>query len=80
MKNKLSDVRDYLVQALEDLSDKDVTPEQMQQTIERAKTISQVSGTYIQAVKIEVDAIRMAYDTGRLPSAEDAGQKLIEGN
>lgn len=76
MKNKMSDVRDYLVQALEDLSDTGADAEKMARTIERAKTISTVAGTYVQAVKVEMDALRLADDIGCMPTALDPAPAL----
>ncbi len=69
MKNKVSDVRDHLVAMLERLGDDSLSPEQMGQVIERAKTSSMVASTYIGAVKVELDAIRLMDDTGKLASA-----------
>jgi hypothetical protein len=69
MKNKMSDVRDHLVAMLEQLGDPDVKSE----VIERAKATALVAGTYISAVKTEIDALRLADDIGKLPEAV-AGQ------
>jgi hypothetical protein len=63
MKNKMSDVRDHLVAMLEQLGDPEVKPE----VIERAKASALVADKYISAVKVEIDAIRLMDDTGRLP-------------
>lgn len=63
MKNKVEDVRNHLVMMLEALGDKDADA----LTIERAKATSHVAATYISAVKVEIDAIRLMDDTGRLP-------------
>lgn len=71
MKNKVSDVRDHLVAMLEHLGDDSATPEKMAQTIERAKATSQVAVTYISAVKIELDAIKLFDEVGRTTVAVD---------
>lgn len=68
MKNKMSDVRDHLVVMLEQLGDPEVAAE----VIERAKATALVAGTYISAVKTEIDAIRLLDDTGRLPASVEA--------
>lgn len=68
MKNKMSDVRDHLVAMLESLGDPESSPE----VIERAKATALVAGTYINAVKVEIDAIRLADEVGQLPAAIDA--------
>jgi hypothetical protein len=70
-KNKMADVRDYLVQALEDLSDPGADTNKMARTIERAKTISTVASTYVQTVKVEIDARRLADEIGVMPVAFD---------
>lgn len=70
MKNKMSDVRDHLVAMLEQLGDKEVGAE----VIERAKATSMVAGTYINAVKVELDAMRLADDIGRMPAAIEGSQ------
>ncbi|UGB46953.1 hypothetical protein LQ772_06590 [Frateuria edaphi] len=75
-KNKMADVRDYLVQALEDLSDPNADADKMARTIERAKTISTVAGTYVQTVKVEIDARRLADEIGVMPVAFDTPPAL----
>ena len=65
MKNKMSDVRDHLVSMLEQLGDPDVKPE----VIERAKATALVAGTYITAVKTELDAYRLHDEIGKIPEA-----------
>jgi len=69
VKNKVSDVRDHLVAMLERLGDDSLSPEEMGQVIERAKTSSLVASTYIGAVKVELDAIRIMDETGKLATA-----------
>lgn len=68
MKNKMGDVRNHLVVMLEQLADPDVKPE----VLERAKATALVAGTYISAVKVELDAIRLFDDTGKLASVIEA--------
>lgn len=67
MKNKMSDVRDHLVAMLEQLGD----PEVKAEVIERAKATALVAGTYISAVKTEIDALRVADEIGCIPAALD---------
>lgn len=65
MKNKMVDVRNHLCAALESLAD----PEKPME-IERAKVISDVAQTYINSVKVEVDARKQLGDVGgHLPEA-----------
>lgn len=72
MKNKMTDVRNHLVAMLEALGD----PDANEQTIERAKATSLVAGTYISAVKCEIDAFRLHDDIGRMPLAVDPANEL----
>lgn len=74
MKNKISDVRNHLVAMLERLGDESLEGDKLNAEIERAKAVSQVATTYIGAVKVEIDAIRLMDDTGRLPVAVEAGE------
>lgn len=78
-KNKVSDVRDHLVAMLEELGD----PKAGADVIERAKASSLVAGTYIAAVKIELDGIRLHDDIGKTSVAIDPPQRsdlrAIEG-
>lgn len=75
MKNKLSDVRDHLVAMLESLAD----PEVGADVIERAKTTSLVAGTYIAAVKVEMDACRLAAEIGMVPAAIEQPRPVTDG-
>lgn len=63
----ISDVRDYLAKSMAELSDSDATAESMAVTLERAKAMSQVAAAYTNAVRVELDAIRLADDVGFLP-------------
>lgn len=75
MKNKVSDVRDHLVAMLERLGDDNLSAEDMGLVIERAKTSTMVATTYIGAVKVEFDAIRLMDETGTLATAVGAPQQ-----
>lgn len=68
----MKDVREYLLKQLAELADSDATPEEQAQVVERAKASSLVASTYIQAVRTEIDAIRVLDETGRLPVAVEA--------
>jgi hypothetical protein len=65
MKNKMGDVRNHLVAMLEELGDREnCTPE----TIERAKATSLLVGAFTGTVKVELDALMLADQIGRLPA------------
>lgn len=59
MKNKIEDLRDHLFEAIEMLKSGDTS-----MTIEKAKTISDLSQTIINSAKVEVDFIRATQRTG----------------
>lgn len=54
MKNKISDLRDHMFAALERLSNEDLTPDQLQQEIERSKAVSEVGKVIVESAKTEV--------------------------
>jgi len=55
--NKLSDLRNHIFMALERLSDEDMSNEKIQQEVEKAKAIAQLSATIIASAKVEIDYI-----------------------
>ena len=55
--NKLSDLRDHIFMALERLSDEDMSNEKVQQEVDKAKAIAQLSATIIASAKVEIDYI-----------------------
>ncbi len=69
MRNKIDDVRNHLVQVMEALNEENVDPAALERTIERAKAMSSVATSYINAVKVELDAIRLADEVGMLPGS-----------
>lgn len=76
MGKTLNDVKDYLVMALGELADGDKEGDELARTVERAKVISQVAGTYISAVKTEIDALRLADEIGMLPRSVEPGDNV----
>jgi hypothetical protein len=55
--NKLSDLRDHIFMALERLADEDMSNEKVNQEVEKAKAIAQLSATIIASAKVEIDYI-----------------------
>lgn len=74
----MSDVRDHLCAMLEELGDADAKPDA--NVVQRAKATALVAGTYIAAVKVEIDA-RSQLQADNLPPALEQGPQLraIEG-
>jgi hypothetical protein len=54
MKNKISDLRNHMFAQLERLSNEDLSPEDMQKEIERAKAISEVGKVIVESAKTQV--------------------------
>ena len=77
MKNKIDDVRDHLVAMLELLGDDTRSADEMAQAIERANATASIAGTYFAAVRVEIDAIRVLDETGRLPTAMAGVQQVV---
>jgi hypothetical protein len=65
----MKDVRDYLTKQLAELANSDLTGDELANVVERAKTTALVADKYIGAVKVEIEAIRLADEVGRLPVA-----------
>lgn len=61
-KNRLEDLNDYLFLALESLDNKDLSPEELQREIQRAKTISEVGGKIIDLAKVSLESIKVQED------------------
>jgi hypothetical protein len=72
MKNKIEDVRNHLVTVMEALNEEGSDAETMARTIEKAKAMSNVATSYINAVKVELDAICLADEVGMLPGSVTA--------
>lgn len=62
----MSDLRDHLFAALEELSDPD--NKDLDQSIKRAKAIGEVSGRIIDSAKVEVDMVNALANSGHDPS------------
>jgi hypothetical protein len=69
MSGTMNDVRDVMLKVLRELGDPENSPEAIEQTIARAKAVSDVAQTFINSVKVEVDARNLLGD--HLPAAID---------
>jgi hypothetical protein len=72
----VKDVRDFLLKQMAELADSDMTEDQAKLAIERAKATSQAAGTYIAAVKVELDAVKLFDETGMLPGAIETPEAI----
>lgn len=72
----VKDVRAFLLKQLAELADSDMTAEEAKLVIEKAKTTSAVAGTYINAVRVELDAVKLFDETGMLPGAIETPEAI----
>ena len=67
-RNKIEDLNNHLFEQLERLNDDDLTPEKMELEVKRAKAMSGVTTSIIQAHKLTLSAIRLMSDENLKPS------------
>ena len=65
MKNRLSDLNNHLFAQLERLSDEDLTSDQIEQEVERAKAIVGVSDQIIETASLQFKAAELVARHGR---------------
>jgi hypothetical protein len=58
-RNKISDLNDHLFAQLERLNDEEITSEDLDKEVNKAKAISQVASQIIKANKLTIDAMRL---------------------
>lgn len=66
-KNKITDLRDHMFAQLERLGQENISPEELEKEIERAKAISEVGKVIVESAKTEVLHLKL---TGRLNDAK----------
>lgn len=57
-RNKIEDLRNHLFAQLERLNDEELTPEQVQDEVKKAKAIAGVSSAIIETAKMEIEYIK----------------------
>lgn len=73
-KNTLSDLNNHLFAQLERLGDEDLTPEELEKEIERAKAINGVAKNIIDNAKVALEGSRFAYES--LPANKDMSDQF----
>lgn len=73
MKNRIQDVRNHLVAAMESLGE---TKQPDESAIERAKAISGLANAFTQTVRVELDARKLAGIETELPEVLTAPARL----
>lgn len=66
MKNKMGDLNNILFEQLERLNDEKLKGEDLQQEINRAKSITDIGGQIVSNYKVQLDATKMLLDGGYL--------------
>lgn len=64
MKNTLTDLNNYLFEALENLTDGDLTEEEMQKEIVRSRAVTSVAETIIQNGELALKTMKLLNDYG----------------
>lgn len=64
MRNKLSDLNNYLFAQLERLDDEELTYENLQTEIERSKAVSAISNQIISNANVQLNAARLIAEFG----------------
>ena len=61
MKNKLSDLNNYLFAQLERLDDEELTGDELAAEIERSKAMSSIATQIVNGTKVVVDAMKLVH-------------------
>jgi hypothetical protein len=60
-RNKISDLNNHLFSQLEKLNDDELTGEDLNNEVQRAKAMSNLAGQIIASTKLTIDAMKMAH-------------------
>ena len=64
MKNKLTDLNNYLFEQIEKLNDDDLTDEQLELTLKKTEAINKIADTIIKNGELQFRAVKMAAEYG----------------
>lgn len=62
-KNKIEDLRNHLFAQLERLGNEDITPQELETELKRAKSLKEVAQVIVNTAKVEVDFYKAAGST-----------------
>lgn len=62
MKNKLSNLNDYMFMQIERLSDESITPEELEKEIARGKAINDIAKTVVDNARLVLAAVKARDD------------------
>jgi hypothetical protein len=57
-RNKMSDLRDHMFAALERLNDDELTSDELQKELSRAKSIASIGSVLVNSAKVEIDYMK----------------------
>ena len=77
-KNKITDLNDHLFAALERLNDEEIKGEELQEEMERAKSIALVGGKIIDSMKVQIEMFEALNDCGYRPNVPEQFKMLSE--
>lgn len=84
MKNRLTDLNDYLFMQLERLADENLTGEALEAEVRRADAIVQVADKIVAGGKLQIDACKLVAEHGDRASKHlpmiGAGSNSTNGN
>lgn len=64
MKNTLTDLNDFLFEAIESLQNYEMTEEELEKEIKRSEAVTKVAGTIINNASLQLQAIKHADEYG----------------
>ena len=67
-RNKMSDLRDHMFAALERLNDEEISTDELQVEMHRAKAISSIGSVLVNSAKVEIDYLK---STGQIDTQSD---------
>ena len=69
MKNKISDLNNYLFEQIEILNDSDLTGDTLKEAVIKAKAIKEIATAISQNQRLQLDAIKVAAENGVVKSS-----------
>lgn len=76
-RNNLTDLNNHLFEQLERLNDEELSDESLQKEFKRADAMSKIASQIIDNGKLELDAVKVMYETGVDITSAEIPQNLI---
>ena len=64
MRNKLTDLNDYLFEQIERINDDNLSTEELEGEMKRAEAVSKIACVIVQNGKLQLDAVKFAAEYG----------------